>query len=142
MQRAPVVPDDHVVVVPIMDVLKLRLHDMRDQAFDESVAVRCWHALHMVDVECADIQHLALRFRMHPDERVQHRREMGVIVFARRDPHAAGFVEAHLLQTGPKMIDSLQVSDLRLGVDVQFVIGQCEVEPAGLSAILCLADHA
>ena len=138
---AAVVPEHHVVVLPLVDVLEAWLQRVREQFAYQRVALVLRHAHDAADVQRAEIQHLAAGLGVRPHQRVRHGREVRVLVFPRREPRAARVVEAHIVQIREEVIHGLERCDACLRGGIEFVPRARGVDPARLPAVGGALDH-
>src|SRR5690625_6324020 len=73
---APVVPNDNVIVLPVVDVLKFGLQGVFDQLLNQRIALDLGQTEDGLDVQRAEVENPLSRFRVNPQQRMGDRRKV------------------------------------------------------------------
>ncbi|MNZ77866.1 hypothetical protein D3C78_964220 [compost metagenome] len=142
MHGAPVVPEDHVALAPLVEVVEFRLADMRHQAFEQfdGLVVAQAEALRGDDAveELLDhVEHLAAADRVGDHRRVDRIGEVGEadvrgLLRQAGARHVAVQVDvAHVAALHAERVGHLQLLQQGLGLVVEGVKGLGQVAEAG-----------
>ena len=135
MHRAPVIPEDHVPLGPVVYVGEASIEGVIDEFLQDGVALRAWDADQVDQVDGREGERLPAALGVGPDERVSDRRKFWILDRSKVDELDLGLAsKAHLPQIGDETEVPLQTREGLFLFRREGIVSERGVDPAGLSA--------